>query len=68
VRMRRGRMDRFYKSIIGAMRDAGVERVTLITAARRRLTEAVEELGVEVVDRREVVHGGMKAFVFRLRL
>ena len=68
VRMRRGRMDRFYRSIIGAMRDAGVERVTLITAAGRRLTEAVEELGVEVVDRREVVHGGMKAFVFRLRL
>ncbi len=67
VRMRRGRMDRFYASILRALVDAGVARVTLITAARRRLLEAAEAVGAEVEVCREVLHGGMRAYVFRLR-
>ncbi|RLI39835.1 hypothetical protein DRO64_10040, partial [Candidatus Bathyarchaeota archaeon] len=61
----RGLYSRFLKALRERVGDAVL---TLITAAHKRFIEAAEENGVEVIERRIVLHGDLRARIFKCKL
>jgi len=43
-------------------------KLVLITAAFRRFLEAVEEVGVKVLEERNVLHGSLNAKIFKCEI
>ena len=69
IRMRRGRMDRFYARFLRSLREvAEGSTLTLITAAKRGFLRAVEEVGLDILERRDLLYGDLRASIFKCRV
>ena len=66
LRMRRGELRTFYGRFLESLREVAEGSVlTLITAARRKFTEAAEDKGLEVIWRKDILHGEIRATIFK---
>ncbi|RJS89163.1 class I SAM-dependent RNA methyltransferase [Candidatus Bathyarchaeota archaeon] len=64
-----GSPKRLYVGFLEALKGKGPgATLVLITAASRRFREAVEEVGVEVVGERRVMHGELTTTLFKCRI
>jgi len=64
-----GGMKRFYTLFLKALRERfSGSKLVLITAAFRRFLEAVEEVGVKVLEERNVLHGSLNAKIFKCEI
>ena len=59
----------FYETLLKTLRDLYKgSRVVLITASMKQFEEASAKAGVEILASREVMHGGLRAKIYTLRL
>ncbi|MGB9727636.1 MAG: tRNA (guanine(6)-N2)-methyltransferase [Nitrososphaeria archaeon] len=64
-----GGMRRFYKLFLKALRERfSGSTLVLITAAFSRFLEAVDEVGVKVLEERNVLHGRLSAKIFKCKI
>ncbi|RJS86240.1 class I SAM-dependent RNA methyltransferase [Candidatus Bathyarchaeota archaeon] len=65
----RERIRRLYPAFLKALREAASgAKLTLITAAYRRFREAAEEVGVEIISYRRVLHGDLETMIYLCRV
>jgi len=58
-----------YKRFLKALRERVEDAILiLITAAHKRFVEAAEENGIEIIERRIVLHGDLRARIFKCKL
>jgi len=60
----KGLYSRFLKALRERVEDAVL---ILITAAHKRFVEAAEEIGIEIIERRIVLHGDLRARIFKCK-
>jgi len=57
-----------YSRFLKALRERAEDAILiLITAAHKRFVEAAEEIGIEIIERRIVLHGDLRARIFKCK-
>ncbi len=65
----RERVRRLYPMFLRALKEAaGGATLTVITAAYRRFREAAEDVGVEIISSRRVLHGDLQTMIYLCRV
>ncbi len=63
------KIESFYEALLRTLRDAyGGVRVVLITASTRQLESAANKAGVEIAHSRRVMHGGLAAKIYVMKI